>query len=480
MADSLSAPVLEATLARLAGRERRRGRDAATRRALVAVAIAVLLVCAARVFDLVMGRPPLPVTAALALVTLVALVGAAFVIRGAAGRSEAEMSRDLDRRLGLDDRMSSALCLLRGTPTSQLSAYVVSDAESVLARAAPRVDAAFPVKPERRVTWLVRWLFMAAAVAIVLTIIAQLLTLNGPLRILPGISIGGGDPQPLVPPTKDAPRRSESKPAPASSQTPQPDAGEAKRSPPKRDSAKAEVKASIKMSKDEFDSAEPVNAAVTAAATGELAGAKTFDLRVSVDGVECDTGSELTVDPAIPQGDRVEVDLKLVPGLKLTPGEHVATARLTDRTTHEEHTSAPVKFRIAPPPDDKNDAENKDKGAAPPPPKPKPEPEARAGAPKPNDVEPSPPGAPPPPPPATQKHVVVPLFGDGETVKKKGLVLVLDPSGGNETPPERRAVGDALPAAKRRAEEAVDRAKLSDADRDLVRRYFDLLGELRR
>jgi hypothetical protein len=251
--------------------------------------------------------------------------------------------------------------------------------------------------------------------------------------------------------------------------------------PEPKQQPEGDIRVAMRMAKDEYDDKEPVACAVAAAATGDISRPRTFDLRVAVDGVEVDTGVELTVDPARPEGDRTELDLLQVPGLKLAAGEHVARAKLTTRTSHEEHASEPVKFTIRPPKDD-----DKNDGNAPPKPKPKPKPDPQQQPQQPPPPEPEKKKdepaaqAPVPPPPATDKHVVTPLFGEGDTVKKHGLVLVLDPGGGTETPPVTRPLGDALPDAKRRAEEAVDRARVSAEDRELVRRYFDLLEELRK
>jgi len=485
MAETLAAPVLVATLERLLDRERRRHRDAGLRRMFAATAIAVLVVAGWRIADRVIGREPMPVTGTIALVALVAAVGLGFALRGARGRSEDEMAHEVDRRLGLDDRAAAALSIVRGGAASRLAAFVVRDAETSLAAAADRVDAAFPAKPERRATAPVRWLGRAAAVVAVLAVLAELLVVGGPLHLLPGVSKDGGEPSAAVPPPKDAPVREGDKPQPAPEGKPdEPEATKPDETPPPQ--PQGDIRVAMKMAKDDFDDKEPVAATVAAAATGEIGAARTFDLRVAVDGVEVDTGEEFTVDPARPAGERTEIDLRKIPGLKLAAGEHVARARLTTRTSHEAHASEPVKFTIHEPKkdDDKND---KNKGQSPPKPKPKPEPQPQqppppqpqgANADKKKD-EPAA-EAPPPPPPQTDKHVVTPLFGEGETVKKKGLILVLDPGGGTETPPVQRPLGDALADAKRRAEEAVDRARVPAEDRELVRRYFELLEGLRK
>jgi len=240
------------------------------------------------------------------------------------------------------------------------------------------------------------------------------------------------------------------------------------------------LRVTVTMTKDVFGAKEPVTATIAAVATGDLPGASEFDLRIGVDGGDEDTGVVLRVDPSRPAGDRAEIDLRRVPGLKLAAGEHVAVARITTRTTHEEHVSEPVKFRIEAEegPDDK-----KDKGGGTPPPQKSPPPPPPPHGQGPGDAKKDPqqtPPAPPLPPVALDRKVVTPLFGEGDEVKKKGLVLVLDPGGGDAGAPVRKPLEDALPDAKRRAEAAVDRSRLRDDDKDLVRRYFDLLGRLRR
>jgi hypothetical protein len=477
-----AAPTLVETLSRLLARERRRRRDAAFSRASAATALAAVLVAAWRIYDRVMGREPFPVAWSLALIALTALVGVAFAVRAATSRSELGMARELDGRLGLEDRATAALAIVRGGATSRLAAFVVGDAEKALAVAAPRIDAAFPSKPAKRVTAFTRGTARVALVLAALAVLAELLAVGGPLRFLPGISHGGGETSSIVPPTKDAPRRDgrgdERRDDPAA-------APDAEKPPPKEETKPptppGDVRVAMKLPKEEFDADEPVKATVSAAATGELSGARSFDVRVSVDGVEVDTGVELTVDPARPQGARAEIDLRRVPGLKIAGGEHVARARLTTRTTHEEHESAPVKFRVRSKKKD-DDKKEKDPGGDAPKKQPRPnepKPDPKPSAPKEQPDQPSA-GAPPPPPPALEKKVVVPLFDEGQEVKKRGIVLVLDPGGGVEAPPKERPLGDALPDAKRRAESAVDRAGVREEDRELVRRYFELLESLRK
>jgi hypothetical protein len=311
-----------------------------------------------------------------------------------------------------------------------------------------------------------------------------MLTMHGPLPLLPGFpQPGAGEAKEGAPPSKAPPRRDGASPRKQSvpEKPPDPDAPpDAERKQPK---TPGDVRVTVQLPQEEFDAGAPVPAMVTAAPTGELASAKTFDVRIAVDEADADSGATLHVDPAVPDGMRTEVDVAKVPALKLVPGEHTLRARLTTRDSHEEHWSDPVTFRIRPPKDDKKD----DQGPKGDQPKPKPKPEPQE---KPQQREPQAPpkqddpkkgGGPPPlPPAALDRKVVVPLFRDGEEVKKTGLVLVLDPSGGTGAPPARRPLDDALPEARRQAEESVDNARVPAEDKALVRRYFDGLETLRK
>src|SRR5262249_52800007 len=159
--------------------------------------------------------------------------------------------------------------------------------------------------------------------------------------------------------------------APAPSKTPTP-------AKPKPDDAEKPatpeggVHVAIQPSKDEYDADEPIPVSVVATATGEIRGVRAFDLRVAVDGDDCDTGVEMTLAPGRPEGARATLDLRQVPGLKIEAGEHVARARLATRASRDEHESAPAKFRVRAPKDDrkkKDDSPNEN-----PKPKPKPQP----------------------------------------------------------------------------------------------------------
>jgi hypothetical protein len=476
MEASPGAPLLLDTIDRLLARERRRRRDAALRRALLATTLAIVIVALWRVGDRIYAREPMPVPYAAFLVGAIFVAGVVVTLRRAAGGSAASMARELDRRLGLADRASSALAVVRGAADSRLASFVLHDAETAIGHAAARIDVHFPAAPRGRRFLTARRLAIVAGVAIALALVAELLTVGGPLRWLPGATPDATK-EPAGEPPRDEPRPGGG-PGEQGKDPARPEAKpERPEDEPKPADAKGDVRVTLRMAKEEYGPDEPVAATVCAAATGPLQGASSFDVRVSVDDDEIDAGVRMDVDPAHPEGTGADLDLAKIPGLRLPPGEHTARARLTTRTDREEHASPPVKFRIR----DRAGKSGDDGGGKKPPPKPEPKPKPQQ--PKPDQPEPKdgPPNAPPPlPPPQLDRKFVVPLFGEGELVKKKGPVLVLEPGGGTDAPPERRPIGDALPEAKRRAEAAVDQARLSDADRELVRRYFELLEGLRR
>ena len=473
---SHGAPLLLETIERLLSRERKRRRGAALRRALLTTTLSIVIIALWRVADRVYAREPMPVAFAAFLVVAVFVFGIAVTIRRAVGGNAATMARELDTRLALSDRASSALAIVRGGSDSRLAPFVLRDAETAIESAGARIDVHFPAATKRRGILTVRRQAIIAAVAIALAILAELLTIGGPLSWLPG-SKSDATRDPTEEPAEDEPRpgggKEGDKGAPRPATKPEnPD------EKPKPAAPTGELSVTMLMAKDEFGPDEPVAAKVSATATGPLAGATGFDVRISVDDEEIDAGVRIDVDPARPGGASVDLDLAKIPGLRLPPGEHTARARLTTRIDREEHVSPPVKFRIR----DRDDGKGDQQGGKKPPHKPEPQPQPQQPQDDPQKPEQKDPqGAPPPPPPvALERKIAVPLFGEGDLVKKRGPVLVLDPGGGTEAQPERRPIGDALPEAKRRAETAIDQARLSEADRALVRRYFELLEELRK
>jgi hypothetical protein len=70
---------------------------------------------------------------------------------------------------------------------------------------------------------------------------------------------------------------------------------------------------------------------------------------------------------------------------------------------------------------------------------------------------------------------VMPLFRDGETVKKEGFALVPDPEAPAGSPPRRVPLSEAAERLGRRPESPVPVERLEPGDRETVQRYFDLL-----
>lgn len=483
MAAPIDSPVLDATLRRVAERARRRRRNAALLRAAWAGAAAAAIVAGWHVWDRLQDVRPLPLAAATGLVAATALVAAvARLVRGDT-TDEVRAAREIDRRLGLDDRTSAALAVARGGSASRLAEFVVRDAEETLRIAAPRVEAAFPQAPPAASWRPLRSLAYVAAALIALAVFLDFVWIGVRGGIWPGRPAPGGEPSPEAAAVADSPQREGGTPGPGPVRPSEPPPPQGAHKDDTTAPAPGDVRVAIRPSKQEFAADEPVTVTVSAAPTGELAGPRTYDVRVAVDGIDVDTGSELTVNPSVAPGSGAEIDLRKVPGLKLPAGEHEVRARLTTRTTHEDHASAPARFRIRPPKDETRKDEGGDgKKPKPKPPEPQPKepPPPQPGDPKRNEKQPPPPQGALPPPPPLDRHVVVPLFGEGDEVKKKGVVLVIDPSGGTATPQARRPLDDVLTDARRRAEDAVDSARVPAADRDLVRRYFELLEALRR
>jgi hypothetical protein len=368
-------------------------------------------------------------------------------------------ARELDRRLELDDAVASAVAVRELERVTPLGRRVLVEAEEALAAASPRLERAFPLAPTPRAgVWLLRATALAALLWCLALVAASLPELSGtPNAGRPGIDdvVGGGDLVPLgaespdeegerpEPPGKppeaepDEPQKPEEEPEPE----PEPDAP---REPP--------IRARVRTSKAEYASHEPVLAVVSAVPTIELKGDATYDVRIVLDKNECDTGLALDVSPSRPEPTARALSLgELPPPMpKLQPGEHELKAVLVPRGGGKPIETETVR-----------------EGQPPKPPPPKPPPKQQGG-----EKDP-PPGEPPLPPPELDKKVVMPLFREGERVEKKGAVLVLDPSGGPSRPPRKRPLGEALPGAKQRAEQAVDRARLDEEDRELVRRYFE-------
>jgi hypothetical protein len=260
----------------------------------------------------------------------------------------------------------------------------------------------------------------------------------------------------------------------------------------------AGAQASVTPQYERFRGDEPVIVMVTGTPTAELTAPTSYRVELQLDGKPLDPQRSLALSPAETAGAATAVDLRLLAGSTalLRPGRHSVAARLIPADGGASATSTQVEFDVLGPRDgggnDGGGQEADGPGESPPAPDTpepgpsQPPPDAPPPAPPPDDapsgVAPPPPAAhggdgddaPSPPTPevpgAVEAKLVVPVFGPGEEVTKQGPSLVLVPGGraGNSEPP--RPLASVLAAARRRAEEAVDRAGARDEDRDLVRR----------
>ena len=250
-----------------------------------------------------------------------------------------------------------------------------------------------------------------------------------------------------------------------------------------------------------------------------LAGAAPATLHLVVDGEQHPTGEAPVIAPGTPEGTGAVVVLNDLHGVDLFPGEHVAHAVVVHPDGRREQ-SVPVRFRVTGPGgdgrgggqgggqgggggrdhDDGGGASTADDPAAATPPPPPPpagdgpdEPVAGGDEREAGEDGDEGEGRPPESPPAPEAEdletvVVVPLFGEGELVEKTGPLLARAPGGGSAPAPAPRRphggrdpAGDSapppLPEALRRAEAALERLALSEADRAFVATYLRGLRE---
>jgi len=182
---------------------------------------------------------------------------------------------------------------------------------------------------------------------------------------------------------------------------------------------------------------------------GELSRAPSTDLELPVflvlDGsTKLATGGALFLPAGAPAQDTVRTDLaRMLPPLQ--PGEHTVVA-LAGGARSNVWT-----FRIEGEPEGGGAAEDEEEQEK----KPDPSPEGSAT-----------------PPPELRPQFVEPLVREGEKVEKLARVPIEVPGGGA---PKDATLEEAWPELERRKEAALNRAGLSPAARDLVRRYFEEL-----
>jgi hypothetical protein len=416
----------------------------------------------------VLPPPPGAVSAVAAFVALLLAgtgLGAALAI-GARG-GEGPLAAEMDRLLREEDLVATAAAVAArpAAPGRFGEAVVARAADAVAGIPADRLGA-LPRPP-----W--RLIGLALLVAILLSILPQ-----GGFGLLPGFGSGwgtGGRP--------DAERPNRGEPGPDEKGKPEtrPEAEEPgkeeKPSKPADPPPVASLEARPLAKRHGRD--EPILVGATIEGL-EGAGAGTeLDLAFSIDG-----GAAATEGRArrVAAGERVPrlVDLRAdFPALKaaLEPGTRRVVASLLDADRREVAKAPEFEIRI--------DGDGGGGGAGKPPPTPAPTP-APSPAPEP-EPPPPPAGGPKPtgespeipvPPSRFERRVVLPLFGTGPEVVKRGPILVLDPDAGRGAPPREMEPEEAVAEVRARAEEAARREGADARDLETVRRYFEALRRI--
>ncbi len=433
---------------------------------------------------------------AAARLPLVLALGAGVVWAFGRRSDAAVLAREIDTRLGLDDRTSAALAVARGQVTTTLGARVVADAAATLDARRAALDTAFPSRPPRGLRSLTGAAWALVVLFALLVLASRLFGTGGGLA-LPGLAGSVPADAPGAPPDPDAPDGAPETPTPGAPPTRDPTpaadppppaphaadpvvpdpAAEPEPKPPAGPRAAAELQAA-----ETYELGEPVLVLAVVRPGPGLRDDATARLVVEIDGHAVRTGSDVALVPGDGEGTLTPLRLARLPGgeERLTPGPHQAVLVVQGPDGSTWARSEPAAFRVrgpedpgpggAPPP------ETQPPPTAPPPEPPPaadPEPEPQAGDPgAPDEAEP------PPLPPEFQRKVVVPLFADAPEIEKTGPRLVLVPGGGDAAEPRRVPLADALDEAERRAESALDAAAVGPADRELVRRYFERLRAL--
>lgn len=487
------APELRSALA-LAAREVRLAAAGRTGVRVLAVSwCACLLVVAAGVVEPQVALPLLPTVMGLGIVA--PLLGAAAVFALTPRCAPARAAREIERRLGIDDRVSCARALVAGEVASPLGGHVILAAETTLARSRPALRTVFARRPGRSERRVLLGLVPVLAALVTLLFLARDAGVPWSFE-----GFGGGAAHAKAGPAGDEESHGTAEGRRPDSDAPDPDAdpdappdgpeppepGEDPPLPP--GPADAGARARLLSTRDVYRAEEPVMLVVAATPTADLARETRYTVVLEVDGVRCAAPMSLAVSPDRPEGESASLDLRFLPGAaeKLEPGTHKARAILDPGDGTGLARSDEVEFRV----EGRPKSDDEDKGGEPPPPQPglseappPPAPTPEPDRPDPTAFEPAgdippPPEAPPPPPLDTgfEKKVVVPLFGEGEEVEKTGPVVVLRPGSSPAAGPESVPLGDALPDAVRRAESQVDRGRVRPADRALVLRYFERLA----
>jgi len=402
------------------------------------------------------------------------------------GVSRDRLAREVDRRLGLADRTSSALAVAGGHVISSLGTRLLVETSERLDAASATLDEAFPARPRRSLMALLRAGSIAVAAWVAVILLSHFVGSGGggtSFDQLPGTApeaadTGDAEPAPEPPPPDES---DDPEPEPDVEPEPEPDTPEPEPEPPQPPPGPLAT-AELVLSAEEFDEGDALLTLAVGKPGAGLTAPRGFTIAIEVDGQPLGTGKSVALSPAEAGGGIVPIRIGRLPGgpEALRPGQHEAVLVLEPEGGGEAIRSEQKSFRI------RGGDDGGGGGGSPPPPPDQPEPE-----PEPAPPEEQPPdegggeeeeepaeGEDPELPAETEKKIVVPLFDEGLEVEKIGPRLVLVPGGGPDDPPRRVPLEEALADAQRRAEAAVDRAGVRAADRELVRRYFERLRKL--
>ncbi|MCG3134530.1 MAG: hypothetical protein HMLKMBBP_01844 [Planctomycetes bacterium] len=489
---------LRELLRRAAARDRRRRTIAAATVALVVAPGAGLALEVVRLVEGSVGEPPwslrFVVAASVGLAVAGIAWGALAALRPADDRT---LAREIDLRLGLDDRAATALAAERGELRGALVPALVAESAQIFASHAPRIDVAFAAEPRfLGAKKPLRWCLALWTLLLALLVVDLLRLLDWPFGLLGGTGsasgvVPGADRDrtpgnlhaPKGPPGPEGGTSPKDEPDPAAgprSSRPDPETeAPPKRRPDERGEKGPGVEAKLRAARERFDEGDPIHVSASVLPTERAPEDRTFSVSISIDGAAPSaTHARLVVGPSAPAGSGEVMDLRRIPGLaeRLGPGEHTAVMSAGEEGGGASVQSAPVRFTVTGPPQPPGGA-----GRKPEPPKPQPKPEP----PKPDrGGGTSPPAAAAPPEPRAELpvgfelHVVVPMVGQGDEITKRGLEILLAPGGDRPAPEAPAAPGAArktVEDAARRVEQQIDAESVRAKDRDLVRRYFDEL-----
>ncbi len=377
--------------------------------------------------------------------------------------------RELAVARALDDRLRLRDLLASGLAADQMTGRVAEAVARRAGEAADRIspERLFPVKKSLIKTLAVIPLLVAAAYLLGLPTADGMILMAGP----GSRDVVSDSPEDPVPEEEPAVEPGRTEPEVDPEDQPEDEPAPEEPEPPK-------ISVRVVPSKKIYEEDEPIVLFVLADASEPISSAVTFDTALVLDGNVIPIGQQITVEPGPDGGAMIVIDARRIPDARryLKGGKHQVSGILIG--PGHSFTGPEEEFEI-----ETEDDEDQDSPSQQPQPQPQPEPEPEPEPQPPPPPEPEPENEPedesgeeaPPPDLATVPRFVAPLFGEGETVKKKGWALVPDPDAPAGSAPRRLPLDEAAREASRRPESAVPLERLKAADAATVARYFELL-----